>query len=158
MPFWLRTLAVLVAVVTIDGSPALSWPRSRSWARPPTVWAARQAHADSRLRRPFVVQPGAIRVHDGDTFYIGPDTIRLRGIDTPELGEPKSWEARRRLAELLRQGPVTVIPRALDVYGRTVAIVLVRGQDVAVILRREGFAKPVVEPPRGRRPPAHVNR
>src|SRR6266542_6798713 len=73
----------------------------------------------SRRLRPFTVAPSAIRVHDGDTFYVGAEAIRLRGIDTPELGEPKSRQARDRLADLLRQGPVTIVPRAQDVYGRT---------------------------------------
>jgi len=83
-----------------------------------------------------------IRVHDGDTFYVGPEKIRLRGIDTPELGAPRSRMATRRLVGLLREGPVTIVPRAEDVYGRIVADVYVRGHDVSRVLRREGFAKP----------------
>ncbi len=83
-----------------------------------------------------------IRVHDGDTFYVGPEKIRLRGIDTPELGAPRSRMATRRLVGLLREGPVTIVPRAEDVYGRIVADVYVRGHDVSRVLRREGLAKP----------------
>lgn len=46
------------------------------------------------------------RVHDGDTFYIdrdfyGSNTIRLADINTPELGEPKSIEAKDFLEELI---------------------------------------------------------
>ncbi len=92
--------------------------------------------------RRHVVPPGAIHVHDGDTFYVGAETIRLRGIDTPELGHPKAAEATRRLIALLSSGPVTIVPRAEDVYSRTVADVYVAGRDVADILRREGFEKP----------------
>jgi endonuclease YncB( thermonuclease family) len=88
------------------------------------------------------VDPAAIRVADGDTFYVGGLAIRLRGIDAPERGQPRSLLAARRLAELLREGPVTILPRAEDVYGRTVADVYAGGRDVAAILRREGFAKP----------------
>ena len=98
--------------------------------RPPAWW------------RPYVVPPDVIRVHDGDTFYAGRVTIRLHGIDTPELGEPKAADATRRLAELLHTGPVTIVPRAEDVYGRLVADVFVRGENVADVLRREGFEKP----------------
>ena len=105
----------------------------------PSVAAARGHH---RLPPRQTVPPAAIRVHDGDTFYVGPEKIRLRGIDAPELGAPWSWMAARRLAELLREGPVTIVPRAEDVYGRIVADVYVRGHDVARVLRREGFAKP----------------
>lgn len=83
-----------------------------------------------------------IRVHDGDTFYSGPETIRLRGIDTPELGQPKALAAKLRLIALLHDGPVTIVPRAEDVYGRIVADVYVHGRNVADILKSEGFEKP----------------
>lgn len=94
------------------------------------------------LSRRHTVSPETIHVHDGDTFYTGSETIRLRGIDTPELGQPKAIEATRRLIALLHEGPVTIVPRAEDVYGRTVATVYVRGRDIARVLRAEGFAKP----------------
>jgi endonuclease YncB( thermonuclease family) len=83
-----------------------------------------------------------IRVRDGDTFIAGSETIRLRGIDTPEWGQPKSRAATARLATLLGSGPVTIIPRAQDVYQRTVADVYVGGRNIADMLRQEGFEKP----------------
>jgi endonuclease YncB( thermonuclease family) len=89
-----------------------------------------------------VVPPTSIHVHDGDTFYVGMETIRLRGIDTPELGQPLASAATHRLIALLHGGPVTIVPRAEDVYGRTVANVYVGGRDVAQVLRAEGYAKP----------------
>lgn len=84
---------------------------------------------------------GPIRVHDGDTFYANGRRIRVRGIDTPELGQPRSFAARERLQQLLSSGTVTLQPRAVDKYGRTVATVMVNGQDVAAVLRAEGYAK-----------------
>jgi endonuclease YncB( thermonuclease family) len=81
----------------------------------------------------------AIRVHDGDTFYVGDQKIRLRGVNTPELGQPRADAATRRLSELLAEGPVRIVPRAEDVYGRTVADVYAHGRNVSTILRREGF-------------------
>ena len=92
----------------------------------------------------------AIRVHDGDTFSVGTETFRLRGIDTPELRQPGAGAARQRLRALLQAGPVTIVRRAEDVYGRIVADVSVGGRDVARTLRREGHAKP--RPRRGRPP------
>jgi endonuclease YncB( thermonuclease family) len=88
------------------------------------------------------VAPETIHVHDGDTFYVGPDAFRLRGIDTPELGQPRAEAARQRLLALLRAGPVTLVRKAEDVYGRVVADVYVGGRNVARILRQEGYAKP----------------
>src|SRR2546428_55209 len=115
---------------------AAAWP----WRHDPLP----RRRAESRLTsyRPYVVAPGSIHVHDGDTFYVGAETIRLRGVDTPELGQPKSAAATRRLIQLLHSGPVTIVPRAEDVYGRIVAEVYVRGHDVAKVLREEGFEKP----------------
>jgi len=49
--------------------------------------------------------------------------------------------ARQRLQELLNLGSVSVEPVAVDKHGRTVAIIRVNGQDVADILRSEGYAK-----------------
>src|SRR5439155_17771493 len=90
------------------------------------------------LGPPHTVAASTIRVHDGDTFYTGVETIRLRGIDTPELGRPGARAAAIRLAELLRAAPVTIVPPAADVYGRTVADVYVAGRNVADLPRREG--------------------
>ena len=97
-------------------------------------------HAVARNRQ--IVPPTSIHVHDGDTFYVGAETIRLRGIDTPEVGQPLASAATRRLIALLHAGPVTIVPRAEDVYGRTVANVYVGGRDVAQVLRAEGYEKP----------------
>jgi len=82
-----------------------------------------------------------IRLIDGDTFAYGADRIRIKGIDTPEVSESGGFEASQRLDLLLREGPVMVIPQALDVYGRVVADVYVNNQNVAEVLKEEGYAK-----------------
>ena len=51
-----------------------------------------------------------VHVVDGDTFRYGTERVRLRGIDTPELNEPGGQAARLRLEELLRSGPVRIVP------------------------------------------------
>jgi len=79
---------------------------------------------------------------DGDTLRMGSERIRLRGIDTPELSEPRGPEARQRLEQLLKEGPIRIVPYGQDVYGRTVADVFVNGRNVADVLRSEEFAKP----------------
>jgi len=83
-----------------------------------------------------------IRLIDGDTFSYGAERIRIRGIDTPEVSESGGFEASQRLDLLLREGPIMVIPQALDVYGRIVADVYVNNQNVAEVLKEEGYAKP----------------
>lgn len=83
-----------------------------------------------------------IHTIDGDTFRLGSDRIRLRGIDTPELNEPGGDAARQRLEQLLQQGTIRIAPYGQDVYGRTVADVFVDGRNVAEVLVREGYSKP----------------
>lgn len=82
-----------------------------------------------------------VSVVDGDTLRVGSQRIRLRGIDTPEMSEIEGPAAKRRLEELLRSGSIRIVPRGRDVYDRLVADVFVNEQNVAEILRSEGFSK-----------------
>jgi micrococcal nuclease len=82
-----------------------------------------------------------VRAVDGDTIRVGGERIRLRGIDTPEMNELDGPAAKQRLEELLRSGPIRIVPRGRDVYDRLVADVFVNEQNVAEILKSEGFAK-----------------
>ena len=158
----IRVFALAAALVLFSAIGAEAWPRPPDLPpqhRPSADHRSHQASVHLRVQshhrsaphhpprshtvwRRHTVSPDTIHVHDGDTFYTGAETIRLRGIDTPELGQPKSVAATRRLIALLHEGPVTIVPRAEDVYGRTVADVYVRGHNVSEILRSEGFQKP----------------
>jgi len=82
-----------------------------------------------------------VRAVDGDTIRVGSERIRLRGIDTPEMSELEGPAAKRRLEELLRSGSIRIEPRGRDVYNRLLADVFVNEQNVAEILRSEGFSK-----------------
>ena len=82
-----------------------------------------------------------IRVLDGDTFRVGRERIRLRGIDTPELAELEGPAAKQRLEQLLRSGPIQIVSYGRDVYRRLLADVFVNGQNIVEILRSEGFSK-----------------
>ncbi|MBX3535818.1 MAG: thermonuclease family protein [Xanthobacteraceae bacterium] len=92
-----------------------------------------------------------IVVQDGDSFIIQQTTIRLDGIDAPELkqncfsADGSIWrcggEARNQLAKLLRKGDVKCEPRAKDVYGRTIAKCSARDvPDIAEEIVRLGWA------------------
>jgi endonuclease YncB( thermonuclease family) len=83
-----------------------------------------------------------VRAVDGDTIRVGGERIRLRGIDTPELSELEGPEAKRRLEELLRNGPIRIVPHGRDVYDRLLADVFVNDQNVAETLIQEGYEKP----------------
>ena len=96
---------------------------------------------------PVTVGPAPqIRVIDGDTFRLGAETIRLHGIDAPELrqacvdGWPAGAAARRALAESLATGQPDCERLTTDAYRRTVARCRLRGEDIAATLVRKGLA------------------
>jgi hypothetical protein len=91
---------------------------------------------------PLLLDGFKIRPIDGDTFAYGAQRIRIRGIDAPEVSESGGFEASERIDLLLREGPVMIIPRALDKYGRIVADVFVGESNVAEALSSEGYTKP----------------
>lgn len=84
----------------------------------------------------------SLKVVDGDTFYWQGKRYRVQGIDTPEVGQPNSYEAKWRLRQLLTSGMIEVKEVATDKYGRTVAEVTVNGQNVAETMKNEGYKKP----------------
>ncbi len=101
----------------------------------PTTLHTRSSHALTLLS---TLQ---VRVIDGDTFRVGGERIRLRGIDTPELNEFGGPAAKDRLEQLLRSGSIHIVPRGRDVYHRLLADIFVNGQNVAEVLRIEGFSR-----------------
>lgn len=99
---------------------------------------ARARHERQEIRLLSTLQ---VRAVDGDTIRIGGERIRLRGIDTPELNEQAGPAAKQRLEELLRSGPIRIVPHGRDVYHRLVADVFVHERNVADVLRSEGLSK-----------------
>ena len=105
-------------------------------------------------------------VVDADTFDVMVDlglyqfayaTVRLRGVDTPEIFRPKSEEERRRgheakafVEEMLLNRPCRMrTHRDAQTFGRFVADVEVfdgeAWRDLAGMLREHGFEKLVIE-------------
>lgn len=82
-----------------------------------------------------------LRPIDGDTFSYNGIKVRMAGLDAPEMGAPGGQEAAQHLAAMLQEGQVTLVPRARDVYGRTVAEVWLNGQNLADRMIAEGFAR-----------------
>jgi micrococcal nuclease len=97
-------------------------------------------------------QPQQLRVWDGDSFLIGmkhgSERVRILGLDAAEIEGKCSYEiqmakkAKRRLSELANGQRVQVFRNGKDKYGRTLARVLVNGNDVSQILINEGLARP----------------
>lgn len=86
-------------------------------------------------------------VHDGDTFWIAGEKVRIADIDAPELKArcPRERDlalaARARLLDLLNASPFTLRRSGVDRYGRTLAVVMSRGASVGGVLVREGLAR-----------------
>jgi endonuclease YncB( thermonuclease family) len=101
----------------------------------------------------FANQYKATRVVDGDTLKATSEsgqkiTVRLVGIDAPELGrgkrkpgQPFSRKATKYLNKLALNKSVSVESYGLDRYGRTLGVVFVDGKDVNLEMIKAGLAE-----------------
>lgn len=82
-------------------------------------------------------------VIDGDTIVTDVGAVRLVGIDAPEKGKCGYEEASERLRTLVDKKEVTLIDDTKqpnrDDYGRLLRYVERDGEDVGMVLIREGF-------------------
>ena len=85
-------------------------------------------------------------VTDGDTIRLNGVSIRLFGIDAPEMkqdcgdGWPAGRLAATHLQSLMNGRHVTCERRDTDHYGRTVAVCRVGGEDIGALMVRQGYA------------------
>jgi endonuclease YncB( thermonuclease family) len=95
--------------------------------------------------------PGGLTVRDGDSFKLNESSIRLDGIDAPELkqncnsADGSIWrcgpESRKQLGILLKSGEVKCAATAKDRYGREIATCSAgKIADVAKEMVRQGWA------------------
>lgn len=80
-------------------------------------------------------------VHDGDTVRLtSGQRVRLWGIDCPELKQAGGVQARDWLAKRCEGKPVVLVTHGEDRYGRILAVVQLRGEDLNAGLLRAGWA------------------
>ena len=84
-------------------------------------------------------------VTDGDTVWVRagsarPVSVRLLGIDAPERCQAGGPEATAALTSRVLRREVDVDARAVDRYGRVVAVVTLRGDDLGAWLVDGGHA------------------
>lgn len=86
-----------------------------------------------------------VTVTDGDSLKVNGTTIRLYGIDAPELNQwcgnyPAGIVAAGTLEMLTRGKSVTCEPKTTDRYGRVVAVCKADGEDLSSAMVQVGMA------------------
>lgn len=85
-----------------------------------------------------------VAVQDGDTITVQCDVgvvkVRIAEIDAPEGSQPFGDESRKRMVDLCLGTVAQVEDRGKDRYGRTIAAVQCRSQDVGHVMVRDGMA------------------
>jgi endonuclease YncB( thermonuclease family) len=106
------------------------------------------AHGEDRQ---FPAQ--VLKVHDGDTFTVSIDlgfgltkleTVRLNGVDAPEIKTPEGKEARAYLTALIVGKPVLLLvnpKKEREKYGRLLVHVLVGETDLTEKIIKDGHGK-----------------
>ena len=140
----LRNL-LLLAVLLLAG--ALLDP---SIIRPFGPLAARPEQIDARFVRCGQGAPPFACVVDGDTFRLGARSVRITGIDAPELHDAKcpaelalANRAADRLTLLLNQKPIELVGHVFndrDKYGRDLRVVWHGDTSIGDTLQKEGLA------------------
>ncbi len=118
---------------------------------PPSKMSMQQVQAASSAFSLCGAPPHHDCVIDGDTFYLGRQSIRIADIDTPETrGARCAYEATlgdratHRLHALLNAGPFQLQAGARDAdrYGRKLRTVMRDGRSLGDVLVTEGLARP----------------
>ena len=86
-------------------------------------------------------QWNVVNIVDGDTFDVDPgwrssygpgkgNRVRLHNVNAPELHRPGGLQAKERLQRLIGGKSVYLDEKAVDVYGRLVAVVYHKGRKI----------------------------
>ena len=86
------------------------------------------------------------RVIDGDTFITNKgDKVRMIGIDAPEIPSLEGIKSKMYLYELIKGKTITLqkdnYSHDKDKYGRLLRYVYLNGQDVNLLMLKQGYAK-----------------
>lgn len=122
-------------VLTLD-----QWPKISRASVPRDVTSQRFALCNRPPHRDCVI--------DGDTFYLGRQSIRIADIDAPEVSPPRciyeadlGQRATTRLYALLNAGPIEIRGDKTDKYGRQLRTIYRDGRSIGGILVSEGLAR-----------------
>lgn len=93
----------------------------------------------------LVIEGKVINVHDGDTVTLldqnnKKTTIRLQGIDAPELKQAFGAAAQENLSRMVLGKQVTIYWTKVDKYRRTVGTIMLDGRDINIEQVKAGVA------------------
>lgn len=103
----------------------------------------------AELGRPALQVAGAVRVIDGDTIRLAGHTVRLAGMDAPEMGQscgfpgyeqPCGVAARLEVVRMTAAGATTCRINGQDRYRRDLGRCEVDGRDIGGALVQQGLA------------------
>lgn len=128
-----------------DAALVGSWLLAILVATAAGVFATLSASARDDPEPELFLSATLIKVVDGDTINVrldsGPITIRLHGIDTPERKQDFNVAATKALRRFVEGEALEIEPiEQTDGYGRMVAKVFVRGDDINARMVATGYA------------------
>jgi endonuclease YncB( thermonuclease family)/methylphosphotriester-DNA--protein-cysteine methyltransferase len=93
----------------------------------------------------LVIEGKVISVHDGDTVTVLDQdnkkfTIRLQGIDAPELKQEFGAASQKNLSSMVMGKQVTILWNKVDKYRRTVGTIMLDGRDINIEQVKAGVA------------------
>jgi len=149
-----KSLAVVfivacTVVVNSCSSDANTPPETRQTVETPKAAGVAQTYPHY-VDRAVLVERRGMQIDDGDTFVYDGVTVRILGIDTPEImhpehgfyeDQPYGHEATDKATEIFDSASVIeYVADSLDPYGRTLAQVFVDGESFAVKMIEAGMA------------------
>lgn len=108
------------------------------------AWAAGFVVCCAHSAQPW--QGVVTHVYDGDTLWVRsanggkPRKVRIDGIDAPEICQTWGSQSRDALSNRLLNQTVLILARRTDGYGRTLAALKFRGEDVGDWMVTHGYA------------------
>ena len=139
-----------------------SWTDTEGIKHFSNIAPPQNGEAQQLFEEKFIIPKGhqfkVVKIFDGDTIQVeGFDlrfTIRLVGIDTPELGrkrqksQPYSQQAKQKLTRLIQKKTISLKQYGIGGYNRVLAEIFVGPTNVNLEMVRSGLA----EVYRGKRP------
>ncbi len=147
-------LFTVLAGIILSGS-MYSWTDSEGIQHFSNISPPENGRVEQLFEEKFILPRGhqftIVKIFDGDTIQVKgfglKFTIRLVGIDTPELGrkgqkrQPYSLQAKQKLILLLQKKTISLKQYGMGGYNRVLAEIFVNETNINLEMVRSGFAE-----------------